>query len=96
MTALYDAQCLPAPKGVRFGYVEGGPIDDLGNGRNDIPQLNRIELNRSTRAARFLEPTLTLRIRRISVLQRQTVSERKLATKRDRAALLSGIVFACC
>jgi hypothetical protein len=28
-----------------------------------IPQLNRIELNRATRVARFLEPTVTLSIR---------------------------------
>jgi hypothetical protein len=69
---------------VRFGDVEVGPIDNLANGENTIPQLNRYELNRSTRAARFLEPTLTLGIRRIAVLQRQTVSERKLTTKRIR------------
>jgi hypothetical protein len=48
-------------------------------------QAQRIgELNRSTRAVRFLEPTFTLGIRRIAVLQRQTVSERKLTTKRIR------------
>jgi hypothetical protein len=45
------AQRLPGPKGVRFGYVEVGPIYDLGNGGSAIPQLNRCELNRSTRAA---------------------------------------------
>lgn len=40
--------------GMQFGYVEVGPIDEMGNGGNAILQLNRIALNRSTPAARFL------------------------------------------
>lgn len=37
---LLTPQYLPGQQGVRFGYVECGPIDDLGNGENAIPQLN--------------------------------------------------------